>query len=101
MLGKTRIGTASAEQAEAVAVQMLGWIVAQPDLLSRFMAMTGVDPGSIRQAASEPGFLVGVTDFVMAHEPTLMAFCTENEMQVEHVVACHQRLAGPEAEAWL
>ena len=101
MLGKTRIGTANAEEAEAMAVKILGWLVAQPDQMSRFMALTGVDGGSIRDAAGEPGFLAGVTGFVMAHEPTLVAFCADNAVAIEHVVACHHRLAGPEAEAWL
>jgi hypothetical protein len=83
-----------------MAIQMLGWLAGQPGLMSRFLAMSGVEATSIRQAAAEPGFLAGVTGFVMAHEPTLMAFCEENEVRAELVAACHGRLAGPEVESW-
>jgi hypothetical protein len=99
--GGARAGAVSDDDAQAMAIQILGWITGQPDLLSRFMALSGVDGGSIRQAAAEPGFLAGVTSFVMAHEPTLMSFCTENDVKVERVVACHHKIAGPDAESWL
>ena len=101
MPGKDKFGTIGTVEAETMAIKMLGWLVARPELLGRFMALSGVDAGSIRQAAAEPGFLAGVTGFVMAHEPTLMAFCGENEVKAERVAACHNRLAGPESESWL
>ena len=100
MPGRERIGVVSAEDAESMAIQILGWLISQPDLLNRFMALVGVDAGSIRQAAAEPGFLGAVTGFVMAHEPTLLAFCEQNDVRAERVVACHHRLAGPESESW-
>lgn len=87
-----------AEEAEAMAISVLAWLTGQPDLLGRFMALSGVDAGSIRQAAREPGFLAGVTSFVMAHEPTLLAFCAESDVRAERVAACHRQLAGPESE---
>lgn len=100
MPARERIGAVSAEDAEAMAIQILNWLIGQPDLLGRFMALVGVDAGSIRRAAAEPGFFAGVTGFVMAHEPTLLAFCAENDVKAERVAACHHRLAGPESESW-
>ena len=95
-----RSGAVATEEAEAVAVQILVWLTGQPQLLGRFLALTGIEASSIRQAAAEPGFLAGVIGFVMAHEPTLMAFCEESGHAAESVAACHQRLAGPESENW-
>lgn len=63
------------ETAEEIAVAGLGFVAADPVLLPRFLALTGIDAGQIRQAAREPGFLAGVLQFLMAHEPTLTAFC--------------------------
>lgn len=100
MPGRERIGAATTEDAEAMAIQSLSWLIGQPDLLNRFMALVGVEASSIRQAAAEPGFLAAVTGFLMAHEPTLLAFCTENDVQAERVAACHHKLAGPESENW-
>jgi hypothetical protein len=65
------------EQAEAIAVSALGFIAADPVLLPRFLAITGIEANAIRQAAREPGFLAGVLSFVLAHEPTLLAFAEQ------------------------
>ncbi|WP_011580685.1 MULTISPECIES: DUF3572 domain-containing protein [Chelativorans] len=64
----------SPEQAETIAVQALTFIAGDPQLLPRFLAITGIEANQIREAAQEPGFLAGVLQFVMAHEPTLAAF---------------------------
>jgi hypothetical protein len=62
------------EQAEQIAIAALGFIAADSELLPRFLALTGIEPGTIRTAAREPGFLAGVLQFIAAHEPTLIAF---------------------------
>ncbi|MEP9373146.1 DUF3572 domain-containing protein [Mesorhizobium sp. KR1-2] len=63
------------EGAETIAIQALGFIASDPDLLPRFLAITGIEASAIRHAAQEPGFLAGVLQFVLAHEPTLLGFC--------------------------
>lgn len=65
------------EQAEALAVSALAFVANDAELLPRFLAITGIEASSIRRAATEPGFLAGVLQFVLAHEPTLMRFCEE------------------------
>ncbi|MCX7305357.1 MAG: DUF3572 domain-containing protein [Hyphomicrobiales bacterium] len=65
------------EGAEALAIRALGFIAADPELLQRFLAITGIEAASIRNAAREPGFLAGVLQFIAAHEPTLLRFAEE------------------------
>mgnify|MGYP001024570908 CR=1 FL=1 len=65
---------AEREAAEALAVSALGFIAADPELLPRFLAITGIEARDIRRAAASRGFLAGVLQFVAAHEPTLLAF---------------------------
>ena len=60
-----------------MAIEALGFIAADPELLPRFLAITGIEATSIRRAAREPGFLAGVLQFILAHEPTLMRFAEE------------------------
>ena len=60
--------------AEEMAIAALGFIAADPALLPRFLAITGIEAQAIRSAAREPGFLAGVLQFIVAHEPTLIAF---------------------------
>jgi hypothetical protein len=67
-------GSMSRENAEAVAISALSFIASDAELLPRFLAITGIEASSIRRAAGEPGFLAGVLQFILAHEPTLMRF---------------------------
>ena len=97
---RLRMTLPSRDQAEAVAVSILNWMIADPDMMGRFLALSGLEASSIRAASMEPGFHAGLTGFVMAHEPTLMAFCEENDIKAERVAACHVKLAGPESESW-
>ena len=64
----------SLEDAEAIAVSGLIFVANDPILLPRFLAITGIEASAIRDAAREPGFLAGVLQFILAHEPTLLAF---------------------------
>ncbi|WP_336056314.1 DUF3572 domain-containing protein [Nitratireductor sp. CH_MIT9313-5] len=67
------------DQAEALAIQALAFIASDPELLPRFLSLTGIEADQVRQAAREPGFLAGVLQFILAHEPTLMRFSEETQ----------------------
>jgi len=67
----------SQTEAEAIAIEALAWLAQEKDLLPRFLALTGIEAASIRQAALEPGFLAGVLQFFLSHEPTLLRYCEE------------------------
>ncbi|ELT49450.1 DUF3572 family protein [Brucella intermedia] len=67
----------SQADAEAIAIEALAWLAQDKDLLPRFLALTGIEATSIRQAALEPGFLAGVLQFFLSHEPTLLRYCEE------------------------
>jgi hypothetical protein len=85
-------GSAHAEETAAV---VLGWLAGEPDMLQRFLALSGVAPTQIRSAVSDPAFMAGVIDFVMEHEPTLLAFCEATGTAPEAVVAAAQHYSGP------
>ena len=80
-----RHGGMAREAAEAVAIQALGFIAADPALLPRFLSITGIEAKDVRAAAGQPGFLAGVLQFVLAHEPTLLQFSTETGLAPEIV----------------
>lgn len=80
------------DSAEEIAVAALGFVAGDPELLSRFLAITGIQPSMIRAAASQPGFLAGVLEFVLAHEPTLVKFCEQTGVQAERVAPALQAL---------
>ena len=59
--------------AEDIAVQALAFLASDPELLPRFLALSGIEASAIRTAATQPGFMAGVLTFFLAHEPSLMA----------------------------
>nr|WP_210292029.1 DUF3572 domain-containing protein [Aurantimonas endophytica] len=91
--GASRPASISREDADSVAVQALGFIAADRPLLDRFLAVTGINVAELRAAAATPGFLAGVLDFVLAHEPTLMAFAADQSLDPARVAAAREALA--------
>ena len=83
--------------AEELAIAALGFIAGEPEQLGRFLAMTGIGPDSLRDAAREPRFLAGVLDHVAADEALLLAFAAPNEIDPEAVMRARDVLAG---EPW-
>jgi len=57
-----------------LAIQALAFLAREPQRLAAFVSATGIPPGGIRDAASEPGFLAGVLDHMLGDESLLLAF---------------------------
>ncbi|MDF1777458.1 MAG: DUF3572 domain-containing protein [Rhizobiaceae bacterium] len=79
---------------ESRSVDILTWITENDDLMSRFLALSGIDPQYMREAAGEPGFLAAVVGFLMEHEPTLLAYCEARNVAPEQVVSLWHELGG-------
>lgn len=82
----------SLEEAEAVAFKAIAFIAADDDLLSRFVALTGCGADEIKARLKEPSFLGGVLDFILADEPTLLAFAEAAELGPDTPMAARMRL---------
>ena len=65
---------AAMETAETLAIQALTFIAQDAERLGRFLAVTGIGPAEIRDAAREPNFLAGVLDHLAGDESLLLAF---------------------------
>ncbi len=84
------------DEAEAIAVEGLTFIAADPVLWPRFLALTGIEQSQLRDAARAAGFLPGVLEFILAHEPTLESFCASQDVPPQSVDAARRLLAGPD-----
>jgi hypothetical protein len=82
------------DAARALAIMALSFIAGEPERLGRFLALTGIGPESIRSAAREPGFLVGVLDHLASNDRHLRAFAEQNEFDPEQVMEAREVLAG-------
>ena len=91
----------SADEAERIAIAALGHVASNETLMTRFLSVTGIDPGGIRAAAADPGFLAGVLDFLLGHEPDAVAFAAEHSLPPEDVLRARAVLAGGAPDPWL
>ncbi len=82
------------ETAETLAIQILVWLSQDEKLMERFLSLSGIEASSIRTAATEPGFLAGVIQFLLNHEPTLMRFCEENNVNPTELQKANTALSG-------
>jgi hypothetical protein len=83
------------EAAAALAVAALSFLAGETERFERFLALTGLGPQSLRAAARDPSFLVGVLDHVASDEALLLAFAQENEIDPEDVVRARNALERP------
>jgi hypothetical protein len=71
------------QRGEEIAIAALGFLAGDDERLSRFLALTGIDPASIRQQIGDPLFQLAILDHVFEDESLLLAFCTEIAARTE------------------
>ncbi|NBN77402.1 DUF3572 family protein [Microvirga tunisiensis] len=86
--------TITFEKAEEIATDVLLHLTRDPELVGRFLAVSGIGPESIRSAAAEPGFLAGVLEFLMGDEPLLLAYCENSGLRPTLIAAARFALVG-------
>ena len=84
--------TLDSEAAQAVALQAIAYIAADDDLLPRFVALSGCGLDELKARIADPGFLGGVLDFILADEPTLLAFTQATGLYPETPMAARALL---------
>jgi hypothetical protein len=82
------------DAAREVAIQALEYLAREPEQLGRFLALSGLDPATIRAAARQPEFLAGVLEYVMGDERLVMAFTASREIPPARVAEARAVLAG-------
>ena len=82
------------ESAEMLAVQALSFIAEEPERLGRFLAVTGLEAQSLRDAAREPNFLLGVLDHLAGDERLLTEFASQHDVAPEVVIRARDLLAA-------
>jgi hypothetical protein len=59
--------------ATVLLLQALAWICSDDGRADRLLAVTGLNAAALRERALDPDVLAAVGDFLMAHEPDLVA----------------------------
>jgi hypothetical protein len=67
--------------ATVLLLQALAWICSDDGRADRLLGVTGLDAAALRERAFEPEVLAAVGDFLMAHEPDLIACAAALDVQ--------------------
>ncbi len=93
--GTTILRDPSREPADpqAIALAVLGWVLTDEDRADRFLALTGIAPEELRARLGEPQVLAEVIDFVLHHEPDLIACADALALNPADLATAHRTLA--------
>jgi len=94
LIAEFHTGPLGREAAESLALSVLAFLAERPDDLDRFLALTGLESGTLRQSAGQPEFLGGVLDHLLGDERLLMAFAGWADIPPEHVARARYGLPG-------
>jgi hypothetical protein len=86
--------TASTDSAETIGIKGLAFLAGSEDELSRFLALSGLDIGDIRDRAGDPGFLAAVLDHLLSSDALLTAFCEAEDLTPRQVHLAGHQLGG-------
>jgi len=84
----------STEEAEVTALNALGFLAADPERLARFMDLSGLDLDAIRASATDPAFLGGLLDHLLADESLLMVFAAGAGLDPAGIGPARDQLGG-------
>ncbi len=84
----------TAETAEDIAVQAFSFVAADPERLERFLSLTGIGASDIRAAASEPGFMLGVMEYIASDDTLVGSFVAEASLSPTTFASAHAALGG-------
>ena len=84
----------SSEEAEILAINALGFLASDGERLQRFIDLSGLDVAAIRAGASNPAFLGGILDHLLADESLLLIFAEEQQVRTERIADLRRKLPG-------
>ena len=79
-------------EAEALALQALAATLTDERRAQRFLDLTGLDVGELRDRAGERGLLAATLAFLEAHEPDLIAVSEAIGIKPEKLISARQEL---------
>ncbi len=81
-------------EAQKIAVKCLHFLASNEDDLGDFLSVTGLGPGTLRQAAQDPNFLNAVITFIMDDEKRLMDCAAAIHVKPEDLSNTYEILVG-------
>ena len=70
----------SFDESSAIAMRALAFLAADEVRLARFLALSGVTPATLAAKFQSPAFQAGVLEHLLADEPMLLEFCSNQAL---------------------
>lgn len=93
--------SADAENAaQVLALDALGWIAGEGELLDVFTGSTGIGPDALTEAIEDPEMLGAVLDFLMMDDAWIVAFCDARGLPYDAPARARAALPGGAQVHW-
>lgn len=92
--------TLNADAAETFALQALGWLAANDDLLPVFLGSTGASEADLKRRAGDPVFLAAVLDFLLMDDAWVIGLCDHLGVAYQTLPAARAALPGGAEVSW-
>lgn len=84
----------SLDAAQAIALEAISFLAADPSHLAYFLQETGMGPADLREALTEQSFQAGVLTHLMSDEQLLLTFSSSHGITPETIELAHGTLSG-------
>ena len=88
------------EAAKTIAIQALGWLVGNDELLPVFMGSTGISAENLKTGIDDPYMLVSLLDFIMMEDQWILEFCDFVGLDPYKLQSVRHALPGGETVHW-
>ena len=88
------------ETSEILALNALAWLSTQETLIERFCALAGLAPSDLLVEAERSETLAAVLDFLLQDEPSLLAFCDDQDIAPDLPIRARAYLPGGDLPHW-
>ncbi|MGV6850404.1 MAG: DUF3572 domain-containing protein [Marinibacterium sp.] len=88
------------EAAETFALDALGWLAGNQELLPVFMGASGAGLDDLRARAGDPEFLASVLDFLLMDDAWILSVCSDLGVSPEIPRAARAALPGGAQVHW-
>ena len=72
----------------------LGWLLQDEDRAERYLALTGLDPDSLRAGLGDPHVLASALDFLANYEPDLLRAAEALAVTPEELITARKDLSA-------
>ena len=86
--------------AKDIAFGALSFILSEDSLRDRFLALSGMAPEDMRARIQDTSFLASILEFLLSHEPDLLAYSDHADENPENIAVAWRALGGGAGYEW-